>query len=398
MSNTLFEGARGAGHGAGRALLTAPAGTPPLTTVPFSGPLKRVGSLESMHETLASDGRPELIRRLSSAGIERLPDRQMIANAVSKFARQQPPPTVYPGDEQGHFFTTPWNWAPRTASPSPRRPRVRKGRVAWRRSRRRRRDRHRQLRVAQAAFMTVRFTLDGMGEAFFWWACRLATTSRVSAYPSTAPWCRAEPLDRAAHLTIGVQNSRQSIDLMWGDESEGRLANWLLANKMIRLPAGSIPSRPILQPRRLLVYGDSIVEGVGADYRKGSSGDLQANVGLDVGVVPCDNLKCELSSVGYGRLGWSIQGNGNVPPFLVVGQSLCGRAAIVWERRLVEAAGYYHDKPRHERWTYYRGRFVRGAYQPCAGVAHKSSAPPSARRRTLSYACRSAALALIVPP
>ena len=73
----------------------------------LSGPLKRVGSLESMHETLASDGRPELIRRLSDAGVSNIKDRQTITNAVSRFARKQPPPTVYPGDE--HFFTTPWN-------------------------------------------------------------------------------------------------------------------------------------------------------------------------------------------------------------------------------------------------------------------------------------------------
>ena len=282
----------------------------------LSGPLKRVGSLESMHETLASDGRPELIRRLSSAGIERLPDRQMIANAVSKFARQQPPPTVYPGDEQGHFFTTPWNWALEdgvavTATPGAY------AKVAWRGGAP---DGVVEIGIdnsesPEAAFMTVRFTLDGMGEAFSVGVPPRDHEPRIRVSVDSLLGVERSPLTERRTLTIGVQNSRQSID-RWGDESEGRLPTGSLRIKWIRLPAGSIPSRPILQPRRLLVYGDSIVEGVGADYRKGSSGDLQANVGLSTWAsYLATNLKCELSSVGYGRLGWSIQGNGNVPPF-----------------------------------------------------------------------------------
>ena len=77
---------------------------------------------------------------------------------------------------------------------------------------------------------------------------------------------------------------------------------------------------PRLRPKRILVFGDSIVEGVGAEAAKGRNGDLIANAGAKTWVVAlAERMDAEYSSVGYGRQGFTVRGNGNVPPFAASG-------------------------------------------------------------------------------
>ena len=131
--------------------------------------------------------------------------------------------------------------------------------------------------------------------------------------------------DTGGHtLIFGVLSSVQRHD-RWGacsgsvDTATLRttaLPECSLRLRYIDLPVGAIALPPTLRPRRLLAFGDSIVEGVGAEYVAGRGGDLQANRGMSTWVAAAaERLDAEFSSVGYGKLAWTFGGNGNVPRF-----------------------------------------------------------------------------------
>ena len=133
---------------------------------------------------------------------------------------------------------------------------------------------------------------------------------------------------RVHTLTVHVHNMLQHAD-RWGTASaDGGQTSALPAVSLrvrhVELPVNATSAvRPLLHDHRLLAFGCSITEGTGANYRAtggiAGSGTLRADMASATWVTKLAScLGCEYSSVGYGRLGWTISGNGNVPHFVGV--------------------------------------------------------------------------------
>jgi len=122
---------------------------------------------------------------------------------------------------------------------------------------------------------------------------------------------------RRHRLFVSIYNSRQKVD-RWG--AKGTLPQSALRLRAVLLPPGATVLQPQLRPRRILAFGDSIVEGVCACAERTEEhskiSDLDANSSSKTWVAEvADHFDAEYSSVGYGRHGYTLSANGNVPPF-----------------------------------------------------------------------------------
>ncbi|KAL1507994.1 hypothetical protein AB1Y20_007596 [Prymnesium parvum] len=130
-------------------------------------------------------------------------------------------------------------------------------------------------------------------------------------------------------LWLCLDSSKQKLD-RWGEV--GTLPVCSLRIRHVLLPPGATPVAPRLRPLRMLVFGDSIVEGVAAEYQPSKMGDLHNNAAHRTFVAAAARrVDAEYSSVGYGRQGWTVPANGNVPPFAGV------RGEGSWQRLWVGA-------------------------------------------------------------
>ncbi len=256
---------------------------------------------------LSSGGRVSLLANLKHAGVGKLSERQLIANSLGKAIRSQPPTRLLPGDER--LFLTPWNWALAelgdellavTNTPGAY------AKMAWTMS-----------TVLASDANVVKLTIDAssmsgpsmtLGVSFDeapFVAVPLPAGEAHAVVELPVPGTR----NPGAHcLTLGMLNSVQRYD-RWGSASA--LPENSLRLRSVVLPPGANAVLPAVRPYRMLAFGDSIVEGVGAEYRRGQSGDLLANRGLHTWVAAlAARLNAEFSSVGFGRLAWTIGGNG----------------------------------------------------------------------------------------
>ncbi|KAL3902780.1 MAG: hypothetical protein SGPRY_011928, partial [Prymnesium sp.] len=132
-------------------------------------------------------------------------------------------------------------------------------------------------------------------------------------------------------LWLSLHSSKQKLD-RWGEP--GTLPLCSLRIRKVLLPPGSTPVSPRLRPRSILVFGDSIVEGVGAEYTPGRLSDMHNNSSHQTWVKhAAQRLDAEYSCVGYGRQGWTTPGNGNVPPFA----SITGSSDCSWQKLWADA-------------------------------------------------------------
>jgi len=107
------------------------------------------------------------------------------------------------------------------------------------------------------------------------------------------------------NLLVVVYNSLQSED-RWVPRCQ-------LTVTGLTLDSGARTIAPTLLPKRMLVYGDSITEGVQSNCVGG--GDLGSNAATDTWAMSlASSFSAEVSIVAFGRLGYTIDGNGNVPP------------------------------------------------------------------------------------
>ena len=105
-------------------------------------------------------------------------------------------------------------------------------------------------------------------------------------------------------------------------------------HRPLRSATSCIPTATVYQlpPMLLLQAPHASSQGVCAGFVPGAKGgDLNANSAVSSWVVAAaGELDAEYSCVGYGRQGWTIGGNGNVPPFGEAWRSLWSGVARVF--------------------------------------------------------------------
>ena len=122
----------------------------------------------------------------------------------------------------------------------------------------------------------------------------------------------------AIHVYNSIQYGNRWLDVGQAPYTDQRQA-LLLWGVLLDDGAQAIPSK--LRPKRLLAFGDSITEGVGAVCE--GQGDLQTNAATKTWVqATASALSAEYGQVGFGRQGWTIEGNAQVPPFFTPGLAL----------------------------------------------------------------------------
>jgi len=109
-------------------------------------------------------------------------------------------------------------------------------------------------------------------------------------------------------IILYIKSSLQSQDRwLYGPADRVRIQGMQVEDGATTLPS-------ILRPKRLLVYWDSIGEGV--NVLTTSKGDLIDNDAISTWTMDLAiGLNAEISVVAFGRLGWTVVGNGNVPIF-----------------------------------------------------------------------------------
>jgi len=122
----------------------------------------------------------------------------------------------------------------------------------------------------------------------------------------------ATGLPKTAHTVFFyIKNSLQGVDRWNVPVCVTRVTGLLLDDGSATLP---VP----LNPKRMIVYWDSIGEGVEVLDIPGS--DLVHNDATQTwAFVLAAALQAEVSMVAFGRLGWTIYGNGNVPSIFTPG-------------------------------------------------------------------------------
>jgi len=113
------------------------------------------------------------------------------------------------------------------------------------------------------------------------------------------------------NLVVYLQNSYQLVDRWYVPTCVFRVTG-------LEIDANSVTYPPVLRPKRMLVFWDSIGEGVRV---LGVNGDdlvvNEATESWSFGLAAA--LDAELSMAAFGAQGWSIQGFGNVAPFFTPG-------------------------------------------------------------------------------
>jgi len=335
--------------------------------------------LETCISMMNDIGRPKFITHLKALGIQRLRDRQMIANAVSKAGRGGV--VLRPGDPQ--LFFTPWNWAITDDGLGVTNTPGASLKVQW--TTRRVLDEESAVELTfdtsavSVPFMTLALSLDGNapvtmqlqpGESHATVRLPIPPSSLQLHFGEMDLVMEPSPSRAQEHtLTLTVLNSKQAMD-RWaappppkrgglgrlrryasapanldalesleppmisssgsvgdnlGDLHDCRLPACSLRLRSLTLPPGAVAARPATRPKRLLAFGDSVTEGVGAAFEPGCKGDLVANTSTATWCsVLADRLDAELSAVGFGRLAWTVDGNGNVPRFIDLEQREAG--------------------------------------------------------------------------
>jgi hypothetical protein len=132
------------------------------------------------------------------------------------------------------------------------------------------------------------------------------------------------PLNKTAvhTLVVMIYNSKQG-DNRWSAPFAPRGAGLLVRG--VELEDGAVAiARDDLAPKRCLIYGDSITEGVEAQCHPASDctigGDLCGNSATKTwGRAVAAAFDCEYSQVGFGSLGWTVGGGGGVVPVFTPG-------------------------------------------------------------------------------
>ena len=254
--------------------------------------------------------RPSLLSQLKSLGVSNLTERQAVANALGKLRRgvltvEEPSgPVLRPGDAQ--LVLSPYNWAITNGIASTANPGA-------------------YLRIAWEGECSIEVELEPARtepHMVLTWSmdARPDQPVRLDGSSSRLVLDAAATEDATHSLLLRVEASVQQLD-RWGGGA-GAPPGCSLRLRAIRLPPGARPLAPRVRRRRLLAFGCSITEGVCAGFIPGSrAGDLLTNSSTTTWASTVAHaLDAELGAVGFGRQGWTVGGNGNVPSFHTPGR------------------------------------------------------------------------------
>lgn len=110
-------------------------------------------------------------------------------------------------------------------------------------------------------------------------------------------------------VQIWLMGMRQLLGTRWN--ASGSPSNCLRINSVIAAP-GSTITAPALQSKRVIFYGDSIIEGV---LSLGSNATEPLEHRRSAAWLVGQSMKAEYGVVGYGMQGWASVGAGSVPAF-----------------------------------------------------------------------------------
>ncbi|MDD5397044.1 MAG: chitobiase/beta-hexosaminidase C-terminal domain-containing protein [Candidatus Moranbacteria bacterium] len=98
--------------------------------------------------------------------------------------------------------------------------------------------------------------------------------------------------------------------------------------KGLTIDSGASVSLPTLKPKRLLVYGDSISEGVGVNGASNTFPNTNSDATKAVPQMLARDLDAEVGFRALGGGGWTTIGSGSVPPVFTPGDD----AASMWNK------------------------------------------------------------------
>eukprot|EP00026_Physarum_polycephalum_P013529 Phypoly_transcript_13941.p1 GENE.Phypoly_transcript_13941~~Phypoly_transcript_13941.p1 ORF type:complete len:314 (+),score=63.58 Phypoly_transcript_13941:27-944(+) len=156
--------------------------------------------------------------------------------------------------------------------------------------------------AATSNYSTIKYVIDGLPAKNFMLPLPGGATSLQLA----------TGLSNTNHtLAVYIQNSLQGVDRWDVPQCVFRVVGLTLDDGAMTLP-------PTLRPKRMIVYWDSIGEGVEVLDFPGT--DLTHNEATQTWAYAlAAALQAEVSMVAFGRLGWTVYGNGNVPPVFTPG-------------------------------------------------------------------------------
>jgi len=138
----------------------------------------------------------------------------------------------------------------------------------------------------------------------------------------------ASNLDTSSNyiLTVYIYNSMQELN-RWDPAAPSLDALFL---EGVLLDASAVTQQPELRSGRAIFFGDSITEGVNAQgeiweqmgqkWLHNWNWNLYANSSTKTWVnAVAAAFDVEYSQIGFGSLGWTVGGGGNVPPFFTPG-------------------------------------------------------------------------------
>jgi len=159
-------------------------------------------------------------------------------------------------------------------------------------------------------------------------SCRLTTDTSANAKPYSQFWARvdggpftqytleatnpvfavATGLAKRKHiLEVVIKSTSETID-RWVKQRTGVTFTGLL------LDSGATVAAPVRKPFNILIYGDSITEGVRVNGYAGLANDTDRNDALqDYSWLLSQELPAEVGVVGFGATGITTGGSGSVP-------------------------------------------------------------------------------------
>jgi lysophospholipase L1-like esterase len=159
-------------------------------------------------------------------------------------------------------------------------------------------------------------------------SCRLTTDPSANAKPYSQFWARVDggpftqytldPTNSTFAVATGLVKRKHILEVVIKSTSE-TIDRWVRQRTGVTftgllLDSGATVTAPVRKPYNILIYGDSITEGVRVNGYAGMANDTDRNDALqDYSWLLSQELPAEVGVVGFGATGINTAGSGGVP-------------------------------------------------------------------------------------